>query len=72
MVLCYNLTRVLNILGFDAVVACFAKRAAERAILCLPRMIRTATGRATALLRHVSAKSTQNSPISCPRFRTAP
>ena|SRR5246127_5024509 len=38
MALCYNLARVLNILGFERFVAFFADRAAERAIcrFCAP------------------------------------
>jgi transposase len=35
MALCYNFTRVLNILGFDGFMDYLAKRAAARTILCL-------------------------------------
>ena len=39
MALCYNLARSLNILGFDAFVAFFSNRAAQRAICVLCTVI---------------------------------
>jgi transposase len=43
MALCYNFSRVLNVLGTDALVVYLAKRAALSLFLCLPRPA-TATG----------------------------
>jgi transposase len=71
MALCYNLARVLNILGFDGFVAFFASRAAERAILRVWRAATTAMGRATAFIRGFSAKLAQNPAIICVRISTA-
>jgi transposase len=68
MALCYNLTRVLNILGIDGFVAFFANRATERAILWVLRAAMLAIGRATASIRDFSAKFGQNSAIICVRF----
>jgi len=70
MALCYNLARVLNILGFDGFVAIFASRAAEKAILCVLRAVKLAIGRATASMRRFAAKLGQNSAIICFRFST--
>jgi transposase len=69
MALCYNLARVLNILGFDDFVAFFASRAAERAILRVLRAVKLAMGRITAFIGRFSAKSSRNSAII--RFRSS-
>nr|MBA2400399.1 hypothetical protein [Bradyrhizobium sp.] len=71
MALCYNLARVLNILGFDDFVAFFASRAAERAILRGLRAITLAMGRITAFMGRFSAKSSRNSAIIRFRFSFA-
>ncbi len=71
MALCYNLARVLNILGFDDFVAFFARRAAEKAILCVLRTVTQAASRITAFIGRFSAKSRQNSPIIRIRCSTA-
>ena len=71
MELCYNLARVLNILGFDDFVAFFASRAAERAILCVLRTVTPATGRIAAFIGRFSVKSSQNSAIIRFRFSIA-
>jgi transposase len=70
MALCYNLARVLNILGFDGFVAFFANRAAEKAILRAMRAVTPAIGRAIAAMERFSAKWT-NTAIICFRFSTA-
>jgi transposase len=70
MALCYNLARVLNILGFDGFVAFFANRAADRAILHVLRALTLAIGRATAIIERFSAKWA-NTAIICLRFSTA-
>ena len=71
MALCYNLARVLNILGFDGFVAVCASRRAERAILRALCPLTAAISRATAFIRHFSAKSKPNSAFICFRFRAA-
>jgi transposase len=71
MALCYNLARVLNILGFDGFVTLFARRAAKSAILRVLRAIKPATGLANASIKHFSAKSVRNSAIICFRFSVA-
>ncbi len=71
MALCYNLARVLNILGFDSFVAFFASRAAERAILCVWRAATPVIGRATAFMRGFLAKLAQNPAIICVHISTA-
>jgi transposase len=63
MALCYNLARVLNILGFERFIAFFADRAAERTILSVPRAVMLATGRATAFLESLSATIGRKSAI---------
>jgi transposase len=70
MALCYNLARVLNILGFDGFVAFLASRAAARAILRLLRAVTPAIGGVTASIRRFSATFGQNSAIICFRFST--
>ena len=49
MALCYNLCRVLNILGFDALVAYFAKRAGKSSLLPLLRALAAAIRALTTL-----------------------
>ena len=49
MALCYNLARVLNILGFDALVAYFAKRAGKSSLLPLLRALAAAIRALTTL-----------------------
>jgi transposase len=71
MALCYNLARVLNILGFDGFVAFFANRAAESAILRVLRAVVPAIGRVAASMKHFSAKLGRNSAVICFRFCTA-
>ncbi len=71
MALCYNLARVINILGFDGFVAFFARRAAERAILRVLRAITPAIGLANASIKGLSAKLVRNSAIICFRFSAA-
>jgi transposase len=71
MALCYNLARVLNILGFDRFVAFFASRAAARAVLRLLRGVTLATGGVTASIRRFSAKFAPNSAIIGFRCSTA-
>jgi hypothetical protein len=65
------LAGVLNILGFDGFVAFFAGRAAARAILRVLRAVTPVIGRATASMRHFSAKLGKNSAIICFRISTA-
>ena len=71
MALCYNLARAINILGFDGFVAFFANRAADRVILCVLRPVTLAIRRATASMKHFSAKLGQNSAILRFSFSTA-
>ncbi len=71
MALCYNLARVLNIIGFDGFVAFFASRAAEKAILRVLGAVMPAISRATASMKRFAAKLRQNSAIICFRFSTA-
>ena len=71
MALCYNLARVLNILGFDGFVAFFANRAAATAILHVLCAVSLAMDRAIASVKRFSAKLGRNSAIICFRFSTA-
>jgi transposase len=71
MVLCYNLARVLNVLGFDGFVAFFANRTADKAILHVLRAVVPAIGRAAASITRFSANLRQNSAIICFRLSTA-
>jgi len=71
MALCYNLARVLNIIGFDSFVAFFAGRVAERAILRVLRAITPVIGVANASIKRFSAKLVRNSVVICFRFSTA-
>ena len=71
MALCYNLARVLNILGFDGFVAFFARRVAARAILRILRAVTPAIGGITPSIRRFSAKFGQNSAIICFRYSIA-
>jgi transposase len=71
MALCYNLGRVLKILGTEGFVAFIASRAAERAILCVLRAVTPAIGRITASMSRFSAKLGQASAIICFRFSAA-
>jgi transposase len=71
MALCYNLARVLNIIGFDGFVAFFAGRAADRAILCVLRAITLAIARAAASMKRFSANLGRNSAVICVRFSAA-
>jgi transposase len=71
MALCYNLARVLNILGFDGFVAFFANRAAERAILRILRTVRPIISRAAASMKRFAVNLGRNSAIICFRFSTA-
>jgi transposase len=71
MALCYNLARVLNILGFDGFVAFFANRAAERSILRVLRAVMPAIGRAAASMKHFSANMGRNSAVVGFHFSTA-
>jgi transposase len=48
MALCYNLSRVLSIIGIQGFIDYLARRAAERAILCVVRAVARLMGRATA------------------------
>ncbi|MDI4239572.1 transposase, partial [Bradyrhizobium sp. Arg237L] len=51
MVLCYNFSRLLNILGFDGFVACLASRqAASLASICILRAVAAIAGLATVLI----------------------
>jgi transposase len=68
MALCYNLARVLNILGCDGFVAFFASRTAKNAILRVLRAVTSAIGRAAAFMKRLSGKFSQNSAINCFRF----
>src|SRR5438132_3295576 len=61
MALCYNLARVLNILGFDGFVAFFANRTAVKAILRVLRVVTPAISCATAAMSRFAAKLGQNS-----------
>ena len=61
----------VNILGFDAFVAFFANRVAERAILCVLCTVMSAISRATASMKRFSAKLGQNSAILRFSFSTA-
>jgi transposase len=71
MALCYNLARVLNILGFERFVAFFADRAAEKAILWVLCAVMLATGRATAFVGSFSATIGRKSAIRCFGFSMA-
>jgi Transposase DDE domain len=68
MALCYNLARVLNILGCDGFVAFFASRTAENAMFRVLRAVTLAIAGATASIRGFAAKFGQNSAIICVRF----
>src|SRR5206468_6659750 len=63
MALCYNFSRVLNILGCDGFVAFFVSRAAKNAILRVLRAVVPAMGAAAASMRHFLGKLGQNSAI---------
>jgi transposase len=71
MALCYNLARVLNIIGFDGFVAFFAGRTAKNAILRVLRAVTSVIGRTTAFMKRLSGKLSQNSAINCFRFSLA-
>jgi transposase len=71
MALCYNLGRVLNILGTDGFVAFFASRATARAILQLTRAVTPAISPVTAYMSRFLAKLAQSSASICLRFTTA-
>jgi transposase len=55
MALCYNLTRVLSILGLEGFIARLAQSAAARAILLVLSALRSAYGRMIALMAHFQA-----------------
>lgn len=56
MALCYNFSRVLTIIGFGAVMAYFARRVHQRAILLILSAVTTAIGRATASMARLCAE----------------
>jgi transposase len=72
MALCYNFTRVLNILGFDGFTADLAKRMAEQSILILQSAIATSLHRIRAFLALICVGTTEESPILQPCFDSAP
>ncbi|MGY4282730.1 hypothetical protein ACVWXO_001950 [Bradyrhizobium sp. LM2.7] len=55
MALCYNLTRVLNILGFDGLMSYLAERAANWALL-LPTLLKAIVSTLQTLTPHLRAK----------------
>jgi transposase len=61
MALCYNFTRVLNILGLDRLAAYLAARRAQRAFLLLLRAAAAAKRRAAALLPLLPAATAEKS-----------
>jgi hypothetical protein len=71
MALCYNLARVLNILGVDGFVAFCARRSAEQAFLRVLCAATPAMGRATALVKRFLVNLSPNSAIFGFRFSTA-
>ncbi len=71
MALCYNLARALNILGFDGLVAFFAGRAAQRAILRVLPAVTPAISWANTAMKRFSAKLARNSAIICFRSNAA-
>lgn len=71
MALCYNLARVLNILGFDGFVAFFANRVARSAILRVLCAVVPAIGPAIVSIRGFSAKLGQKPAIIRFRFSIA-
>jgi transposase len=71
MALCYNLARVLNILGCEGFVAFFASRAAELAILRVWRAVKRVIGCATAFMRGLSDEIGQNSAMVSARVSLA-
>ncbi|MET4068326.1 transposase [Bradyrhizobium sp. S3.2.6] len=71
MALCYNLARVLNILGFDGFVAFFANRVARSAILRVLCAVVPAIGPAIVSIRGLSAKLGQKPAIIRFRFSIA-
>ena len=67
MALCYNFTRVLNILGLNRFMAYLAKRHSNWAILLLIVVAgRHQTGRP-----RLRVKISQNAPAICPAFNYA-
>ena len=71
MALCYNFTRVLNILGLDAFVATMAERAAELLLFFLRRAVRLAFGVSEALLSWPMAGLARITAVGCVHLRTA-
>jgi hypothetical protein len=70
MALCYNFTRVLNILGFDGFTGYLARRRAERALALPPRAVAAVIRHATAAVTRLWAAMIQKStPIA---FRLNP
>ena len=59
MALCYNLARILKIVGLDSFIAYLAHTRAERALACLARIAKDATGRISAFLATFRAATTR-------------
>lgn len=64
MALCYNFTRVLNILGFDGFTACLAAWVARPCILFPKSMLIALYGAVLAMLRNSQPHSAQNLALS--------
>jgi transposase len=71
MALCYNFTRVLNIIGFDRLVAYLARRAAECALLPLHSVTTAAIRLARTLMACIRAAMSQKSATIRPRLNPA-
>jgi transposase len=71
MALCYNFARVLNIVGFDGLIAYFAARAGKRAILRLQSALAAAIRRTTTLWALFRAAVSPKSQISRLRLHLA-
>jgi transposase len=71
MALCYNFSRVLNIVGLERLIAYFVERADKSSLLRLYDALAVAIGRLTALLARLWAEIGPKSPPSCLRFKLA-
>lgn len=69
MALCYNFSRVLNIVGLDDLIAYFAKRAGRSSFLRFYDALIAAMGRSRALLAHFWATTSAEAGIDRLRFR---
>ena len=70
MALCYNFSRVLKIVGLDALIAYFAKRAGQSSFLRFCAALIAARGPSKALLAQFCAVISANANMGHLRFRT--